>query len=77
MGFLSPILPSLTEQYGGNALTVGLLFSSYSLAQFTSAPILGVLSDRYGRRQIMVICLGGVTIGFSIFAVGGRCRRCL
>lgn len=71
MGLLSPILPTLAERYGGNALTVGLLFSSYSLAQFISAPILGAISDRYGRRRVMLICLGGVTVGFSIFAIGG------
>lgn len=41
------------------------------MAQFISAPILGAISDRYGRRLVMLICLSGVTVGFSIFAIGG------
>ncbi len=54
IGLMSPILPALAERYGGNAFTVGLLFSSYSFAQFLSAPILGAISDRYGRRVVML-----------------------
>jgi MFS family permease len=39
IGLIGPILPALVDRYGGNALTIGLLFSSYSFAQFLSAPI--------------------------------------
>jgi Aldo/keto reductase family len=45
IGLISPILPALAERYGENAFTVGLLFSSYSFAQFLSAPILGAAID--------------------------------
>ncbi|MDP3316850.1 MAG: MFS transporter, partial [Devosia sp.] len=45
-----PSLPFVVTQYGGTGLTLGLLFTGYSLAQFIAAPILGRLSDRIGRR---------------------------
>jgi MFS transporter, DHA1 family, tetracycline resistance protein len=71
IGLIGPILPALVEQYGGNALTIGLLFSSYSFAQFLSAPSLGAISDRYGRRVVMLVSLCGAVFGFSMFAIGG------
>ncbi len=71
IGLIGPILPALVEQYGGNAFTIGLLFSSYSFAQFLSAPILGAISDRYGRRVVMLVSLCGAVLGFSMFAIGG------
>lgn len=71
IGLIGPILPALVEQYGGNAFTIGLLFSSYSFAQFLSAPSLGAISDRYGRRVVMLVSLCVAVLGFSMFAVGG------
>lgn len=71
IGLIGPILPSLVEQYGGNAFTIGLLFSSYSFAQFLSAPIVGAISDRYGRRVVMLVSLCGAVLGFAMFAIGG------
>jgi MFS transporter, DHA1 family, tetracycline resistance protein len=71
IGLLGPILPALVEQYGGNAFTIGLLFSSYSFAQFLSAPSLGAISDRYGRRVVMLVSLCGAVLGFLMFAIGG------
>ena len=61
---MSPILPALAEQYGGNAFTVGMLFSSYSFAQFLSAPIMGAIRDRYVRRAVMLLSLCGAILGF-------------
>ncbi|WP_404788398.1 MFS transporter [Altericista sp. CCNU0014] len=71
IGLMSPILPTLVEQYGGNAFTIGMLFSSYSFAQFLSAPTLGAISDRYGRRVVILVSLCVAIFGFSLFAVGG------
>lgn len=68
---LGPILPALVEPYGGNAFTIGLLFSCYSFAQFLSAPALGAIADRYGRRAVMLISLCGAILGFTIFTIGG------
>ncbi|MDV2997844.1 MAG: Tetracycline resistance protein, class C [Chroococcidiopsis sp. SAG 2025] len=71
IGLIGPILPALVEQYGGNAFIIGLMFSSYSFAQFLSAPSLGAISDRYGRRVVMLVSLCSAVLGFSMFAIGG------
>lgn len=70
VALLGPILPVIAGPLGGGALTIGLLFSGYSLAQFLTAPVLGALSDRYGRRTVLLLCVLGVILGFSIFTVG-------
>ncbi|MBE9178513.1 MFS transporter [Oculatella sp. LEGE 06141] len=71
IGVIGPILPALVEPYGGNAFTVGLLFSGYSFAQFLSAPALGAIGDRYGRRVVMLVSLCGAILGFAMFTIGG------
>ncbi len=71
IGLIGPILPALVEQYGGNAFIIGLMFSSYSFAQFLSASSLGAISDRFGRRVVMLVSLCGAVLGFSMFAIGG------
>jgi MFS family permease len=48
IGLIGPILPALVDRYGGNAFIIGLLFSSYSFAQFLSAPILGAIGMSLG-----------------------------
>lgn len=70
VALLGPILPAIAGPLGGNAFAIGLLFSTYSLAQFLSAPVLGALGDRYGRRVVLVTSLIGALLGFSIFTVG-------
>jgi MFS transporter, DHA1 family, tetracycline resistance protein len=71
VALLGPILPALVEPYGGNAFIVGLLFSCYAFAQFLTAPALGAIGDRYGRRAVMLVSLCGAILGFSIFTIGG------
>lgn len=51
-------------------ILLGLLISSYPLAQFIGAPILGTLSDHHGRRKILLISLIGTFIGYLLFALG-------
>ncbi len=65
-GLILPLLPYYAETFGANELTVGLLLASYSLMQFIGAPMLGRLSDRYGRRPILLISQLGTFIGFMI-----------
>ncbi|WP_192860064.1 MFS transporter [Mycobacterium sp. MS1601] len=70
VALLGPILPAVAGPMGGDALAIGLLFSSYSLAQFLTAPILGALGDRYGRRIVLVCSFIGAITGFGVFTVG-------
>jgi len=50
-GLILPLLPFYAESFGASELVVGLLLASYSLMQFIGAPVLGRLSDRYGRAR--------------------------
>jgi MFS transporter, DHA1 family, tetracycline resistance protein len=70
VALLGPILPALVEPLGGEAFTIGLLFSCYSLAQLLTAPVLGALSDRFGRRPVLLLCMGGAVLGFAVFTLG-------
>ena len=70
VALLGPILPAIAGPLGGDALAIGLLFSTYSLAQFLTAPVLGAVGDRYGRRVVLVTSLIGAILGFTIFTVG-------
>jgi multidrug resistance protein len=62
-GIVVPILGRYAERFGANGLQVGLLFASFSLAQLVCAPLLGRLSDRIGRKPVIVISLIGTAIG--------------
>jgi DHA1 family tetracycline resistance protein-like MFS transporter len=63
-GLILPLLPFYAESYGASATLVGLLVASYALAQFFGAPLLGRLSDRYGRRPILMVSILGTVVGF-------------
>jgi MFS transporter, DHA1 family, tetracycline resistance protein len=67
-GIVIPVLPFYVEgtKFNASPSTVGLLFASYSIMQLVFTPILGRLSDRYGRRPILLISLIGTGIGFLI-----------
>ena len=58
-GLLLPLLPFYALKFGAQGLWVGVLSSAFSLAQLVSAPVLGRLSDRYGRRPVVLACLLG------------------
>lgn len=70
-GIIAPILPLYAERFGASATTVGLLFASYSAAQFVFAPILGRLSDRIGRKPVILISLFGTAIGSIVTGAAG------
>ena len=63
-----PLLPFYTVQLGGNGLIVGLLISSFSVAQLLSAPIWGRMSDRYGRRPALLVGLAASALAYIVFA---------
>src|SRR5947207_2471440 len=67
-GIVIPVLPFYAEgtKFGATPREVGLLFASYSVMQLVFAPVLGRLSDKYGRRPILLISLLGTSLGFLI-----------
>lgn len=67
-GIVMPVLPFYVEgtRFNATPRTVGLLFASYSVMQLIFAPILGRLSDRYGRRPVLLASIIGTGIGFLI-----------
>ena len=71
LGFtiMIPLLPFYAESLGATPFIVGMLSSIYGLCSLISGPILGDLSDRYGRRKILLISQIGTCIGFVILAV--------
>lgn len=63
-----PLLPFYTLELGGGGLVVGLLVSSFSVAQLLSAPLWGRVSDRYGRRPALLVGLGASAVAYAIFS---------
>lgn len=61
-----PLLPLYATAFGANAFVIGLLGATYPLLQFIGAPILGRLSDQYGRKPVLVISQFGTLIGFLL-----------
>ena len=70
LGIIIPVLPVYVESFGLSALAVTSLFSVYSLFSFLSAPFLGVLSDKIGRRPVMIASIASTSLGWLIFALG-------
>jgi DHA1 family tetracycline resistance protein-like MFS transporter len=68
-GIVIPVLPLYAEKYGASETTVGILLAIYSAMQFVFAPILGKLSDRVGRRPVLLVSLIGTSIGFLIMGL--------
>jgi MFS transporter, DHA1 family, tetracycline resistance protein len=68
-GIIIPLLPFYAETFGASPLVVGLLFAVFSLCQLVAAPILGDLSDRYGRRPILIVSLFGTVVSFVMLAL--------
>jgi len=67
-GILIPIIPILSRDFGATAVQTGLLMSVYSFMQFVFAPFWGKLSDRMGRRPILLFCLVGEAFSYLLFA---------
>lgn len=71
-GVIMPILPLYAEgQFGGTVVQITLLSSSFFAAQFVAAPWLGRLSDRYGRRAVLIISQVGTVLAFILFILAG------
>lgn len=72
---IAPVVPFLVQPYTSNpeeqAIVVTLLTSVYAVCVFFAAPVLGALSDKYGRRPLLLVCLLGSAIGYLVFGIGG------
>lgn len=68
-GIVLPLLPYYAESFGAAPLVITLLSSSFSLMQFLFAPVWGRLSDRVGRRPILVLSLAGSSTSYLLFGL--------
>jgi DHA1 family tetracycline resistance protein-like MFS transporter len=71
LGFslILPLLPYLARTFQASDFQIGLLVASYAAAQLIGAPILGRLSDKYGRRPVLLISIAGNAVGFIILGL--------
>lgn len=65
-GLILPLLPYYADSYGATPVLVGLLVASYAAAQLIGAPLLGRLSDRLGRRPVLLLSVAGTFVGFLL-----------
>ena len=68
-GIIIPLLPFYAQTFGASPLAIGLLFASFSLSQLVASPLLGDLSDRWGRRPVLIFSLLGTVLSFAMLAV--------
>jgi MFS transporter, DHA1 family, tetracycline resistance protein len=79
LGFslILPLLPYYAEAYGATPAIVGLLVASYAAAQLVGAPLMGRLSDRYGRRPVLLLSVIGTFFGFLLLGFADPVGRML
>lgn len=68
VGVIIPVLPFYVESFGASDVIITALFSIFALLSFVSAPFLGALSDRFGRRPILIVSIASTALGWLIFA---------
>lgn len=69
-GLVLPLLPNYSKNFGASGFEVGVIMAAYSLMQFIFAPGWGALSDRIGRRPVLLVSLAGAAVSYGLFAVG-------
>ena len=67
-GIIVPLIPSYSEHLGARGVVIGAIFASFSAMQFIFSPIWGRLSDRHGRRPILLISTAGAAASYVVFA---------
>lgn len=67
-GTIIPLLYPYASRFGINPLGLSALFASFSLAQLLATPVIGRLSDKYGRKPLLLVCLGGTSLSLALFA---------
>jgi MFS transporter, DHA1 family, tetracycline resistance protein len=71
ISIIFPVAPYIVQRYSSDALMVTMLTVIYAGAQFFAAPALGKISDRVGRRPVLLFSVFGSAIGYFIFGIGG------
>lgn len=71
-GIVIPTLPFIALKYQASPFVIGLSMASYSLFQFLASPILGRLSDKYGRKPILALSLFGSALGYFLIAIANN-----
>ena len=66
-----PLLPFYAEHFGASPLTVGLMVSVFAVCQLIAGPILGRISDKIGRKPVLMFSQMGTLVGFIILALAG------
>jgi MFS family permease len=69
MGIILPLLPFYSQRLGATPFLVGALVSAYAVCQLVAGPIVGILSDRYGRRKVLLVSQIGTLAGFVLLAL--------
>jgi DHA1 family tetracycline resistance protein-like MFS transporter len=68
-GIILPLLPYQVQDLGGTGVWVGAVLTAYAAAQFVSAPVLGALSDRFGRRPLLLAALAGSAVSLALTGI--------
>jgi DHA1 family tetracycline resistance protein-like MFS transporter len=71
-GIVIPLLPFYASRFGASPFVIGVLFASYSVMQLVFSPVLGRLSDRHGRRPVLMLSLIGTAVGFFVLGAAER-----
>ena len=71
LSILIPVAPFIVKRYSSDAFTISMLTGIYAAASFIAAPVLGNISDRVGRRPVLLLSVLGSAIGYFIFGIGG------
>ncbi|MDQ6655039.1 MAG: MFS transporter [Verrucomicrobiota bacterium] len=69
-GIIIPVLPLYADRFHATPFQIGLLTGIYSGMQIIFTPILGKLSDRYGRRPVLMFSIAGTAVGFALMGAG-------
>ena len=71
-GIVVPLVPVYSRHFGAEGIMIGIIIASFSAMQFVFAPIWGRLSDRHGRRPILLISTAGAAVSYVLFALSSR-----
>src|SRR5690242_21679546 len=68
-GIVVPLVPMYSRHYGASGWMIGVIIASFSFMQFIFAPVWGRLSDRHGRRPILLVSTAGASASYVLFGV--------